>query len=122
QKENILSFTEVMIGLGESTNLTSDAASMMLAQFANVTQMDQGDFERLGSTIVDLGNNGASTEADIVALMQRLAGAGNQVGMTEADIAGFAAALANVGISAEAGGTAMSRVMLNMQAAVLGGG
>lgn len=116
--ENILEFTRVMIDLGEATNLSADQAASALAQFANITQMSQKDFDKLGSTIVALGNNLATTEADIVSMGQRLAGAGAQIGLTEAEIMSFAAALSSVGIEAEAGGSAFSKVMVNMQLAV----
>jgi hypothetical protein len=39
--------------------------------------MDLGNIDRLGATIVDLGNNFATTEADIVNFASRIAGAGN---------------------------------------------
>ncbi len=52
----------------------------------------------------------------------RLAGAGNQVGLTEPQIMSFAAALSSVGIEAEAGGTAFSKVMTEMQRATTKGG
>ena len=48
----------------------------------------------------------------------RLAGAGKQIGLTEAQIMSFAGALSSVGIEAEAGGSAFSKVMINMQLAV----
>lgn len=120
--ENILEFTEVMIGLGESTNLTADQAATALARFANITQMPQENFDRLGSVIVDLGNNLATTEAEITEMGLRLAGAGNIIGLSEAEILGVAGALSSVGIAAEAGGTAMSRTMKTMMVAVMEGG
>lgn len=118
QTENILGFTRTIIDLGNATNLVGEEGASSLAKFANITQMSQKNFDRLGSTIVALGNNSATTEADIVAMAMRLAGAGHQVKMTEAQILGLAASLSSVGIEAEAGGSAFSKVMINMQLAV----
>lgn len=122
QTDAVLDFTRVMIDLGETTNLTADVAAESLAQLANIVQMSADDYDNLGSAIVDLGNKGASTEADIVAMAQRIAGAGKQVGLTTPQILGVASALANVGIEAEAGGTAISRTFIEMASAAEIGG
>ena len=76
------------------------------------------DFDRLGSTVVDLGNNFATTEAEIVAMALRLAGAGDLIGLTEAQILGICHALTSVGVNAEAGGTAFSRIFTDIDKAV----
>ncbi|MGG5359334.1 hypothetical protein IGI57_000278 [Enterococcus sp. DIV0213j] len=47
----------------------------------------------------------------------RLAGAGSQIGLSQGDILGLSAALSSVGIEAEMGGSAISKVMVNMQVA-----
>ena len=122
QTDNILGFTRTIIDLGNATNLVGEEGASQLAKFANITQMSQKNFDRLGSTIVALGNNLATTEAGIVSMAMRLAGAGKQVGMTESDIMSFAAALSSVGIEAEAGGSAFSKVMLNIQSEIQTGG
>lgn len=80
--------------------------------------MSAKDYDKLGSTIVALGNNFATTEADIVAMAQNLASAGTQVGMTQSDIMALATALSSVGLEAQAGGTAFSKALINMQLAV----
>lgn len=118
QTDNVVSFTKTMIDLGESTNMSAETAATSLARFANITQMSQKDFNKLGSVIVDLGNNLATTESEITEMGLRLAGAGKQIGMSQGDILGFAAALSSVGIEAEAGGSAFSKVMVQMQLAV----
>lgn len=120
--ENILSFSRAMIDLGNATNLTSDEAATQLAKFANIMGMSQDKFSQLGSAIVDLGNNYATTEADIVSMAMRLAGAGKQVGFSEGEVLGLATALSSVGIEAEMGGSAISKAMVKMQnAAEIGG-
>ena len=122
QTPNVLSFTRTIADLGVSTNLSGEQAASSLAKFANITQMSQQDFDKMGSTIVALGNNFATTESDIVNMSMRLAGAGTQIGLSEAEILSFATALSSVGIEAEAGGSAFSKVMINMQLAVETGG
>lgn len=118
EAENVTSFTRTMIDMGESTNLSAESAASSLARLANITNMSQDDFDRLGSAIVGLGNNFATTEAEITDMALRLAGTGNQIGMTEADILALATAMSSVGIRAEAGGTAMSTVLKKIQNAV----
>lgn len=117
-KEHILDFSETIANLGVATNMTTDEAASELAKFANITQMSMKDIDKLGSVIVDLGNNTAATESDIVAMGMRLAGAGSQIGLTEAQIMSFSAALSSVGIEADAGGSAFSKVMVDIQLAV----
>ncbi len=118
QTDNVLNFTKTMIDMGNSTNLSADEAATSLARFANITGMSQKDFDKLGSSIVDLGNNFATTEVEIVEMSLRLAGAGAQVGMSEGQILGLATALSSVGIEAEMGGSALSKTMVKMQSAV----
>lgn len=117
----ILGFTRVMIDLGETTNLTSEQAATAFARIANVMGTAQSDFDRMGSTVVALGNNGASTEAEIVELANRLAAAGKIAGLTESNVFAFAETLASVGVEAEAGGTALSKVFTSVRDAVIDG-
>ena len=120
--EDILSFTRVMIDLGESTNLSADEAASALAKFANVTKMSASNYSNLGSVIVALGNNFATTESDIVGMATRLAASGELAGLSQAQIMALATAMSSVGIEAEAGGSAMSKLLKQIQLATELGG
>lgn len=104
-------FGRVVSGLDIATNMDAETAGTELAQFANITKMAHSEISNYGSAIVGLGNNMATTEADISSMAMRLAAAGTQVGMSQADILGLAAALSSMGVEAEAGGTAISTIM-----------
>ena len=112
-----------MIDLGNSCeDLNADEAATSIAKFANVMGTNQSLFQNIGSTIVDLGNNFATTEKPIMEMAQRLAGAGKQVDLTEAQVLCFAAALFSVGIEAQMGGTAFSKALIKMEVASATGG
>lgn len=118
----LMGFTRTMIDLGNSTDIVASDAASTLAKFANITDMDQSQFQQLGSALVDLGNNYAATESQILEMSLRLAAAGHQVGMTEAQILGFATALSAVGIEAQMGGSAFSKALVKMEVASAVGG
>lgn len=121
EKKNIVDFTKTMLQMGTSTNLSANDAATQLARLANITGMSQKEFSNLGSSIVKLGNNLATTEAEIVSMSLRIAGAGRQIGLAQSDILALAGALSSVGLEAEAGGTAMSRLMIEMEKSVKSG-
>ena len=122
KKEDILKFSKTMVDLGVTTNLTATEAATSLARFSNIMGTSADNVDRLGSTIVHLGNNTATTEREIVEMGMRLAGAGKQVGLTEAQVLGLAAAMSSVGIEAEMGGNAMGKLLVQMKLATTQGG
>ena len=118
----IVEFTRVVAALGVSSNLAGEEGATMMARFANITKLPQDQFQNLASAIVHLGNNGASTEKEIMEMGLRLAGAGNTAGLSQGQILGLANALSSVGLEAEAGGSAFSRVIIDMASSVANGG
>ena len=121
-REDVVAFTKTMIDLSETTNLTADEAATAIAQFMNVMGTAGDDVDNLGAALVALGKDGASTEAEIISMAQRISGAGKLVGASEADVLALANALASVGIQAELGGGVTSRVLQRMYADVMDGG
>lgn len=122
KRQDVAEFTRVMVAMGVSTNLTADEAATSMARFSNIMGTPISEVQRLGSAIVALGNDGASTEAEILEMGLRIAGAGRLVGLTEANVLALANAMSSMGINAEAGGTAISTVMTKIDNAVDQGG
>ena len=126
KRDDIVGFTSTMVDLGETTNLTADEAATAIAQISNVmgTMDREGSegVERFGATLVELGNNGASTESEILDMAQRIAGAAKTVGASESDVLALSNTLASMGIRAEQGGGVATRVILKMRSAVDEGG
>ena len=118
--ESLKAFTETMVMLGDTTNLNAEEAAGALARFMNITGDAATDVSKIGSVIVDLGNNFATTEADIVSMATRLASAGTIAGLSSTDILALSTAMSSVGIQAEAGGTAMTQTLVAISKAVSG--
>jgi len=118
RKENLIGFTQTMADLGVATDMAGESAATTAAQFANITQMNQGNVDRWGSTIVSLGNNMATTESKIADMALRLAAAASQAGMAESEILAIAGTFSSLGMEAQAGGSAVSRIMTDITLAV----
>ena len=122
ETENILEFTETMAQMGTATNLAGEEGAKTLARFMNVTGTSQDQVKNLGSAIVELGNNFATSESEIASLAMRMGSTGSVVGISAQDILGYSTALSSLGMEAEAGGSAVSRIWMDMQSAVSSGG
>ena len=93
---------ETVATMAATTNLSSDQAATAFGQISNIMGTATEDFGLgSGSTIVDLGNKGQSTEQQIVEMALRIAPTANQVGLLEHQALGWSNAIASLGINAE---------------------
>ena len=119
--DELESFAKTVSGLDIATNMDFETAGKEMAQFANITQMSQDKFQNYGSTIVDLGNHLATTEKDISSMALRLAGVSSAANFSQAEILGMSGAMSSLGIKAEAGGSAMTRIIQDISKNVANG-
>lgn len=122
QVENISGFTEVMAMIGSATNLYGEAGAKTLARFMNVANVSQEEVQNLGSSVVDLGNHFATTEAEIADMAMEMGATGTAVGISAQDILAYSTTLSSLGTEAAAGGSAVSRIWMDIQSAVSKGG
>lgn len=106
---NVEAFTEVMAQLATTTDLTADNAATMLAQFSNITGVDE--YDRLGAVVASLGDSTATTASRVVEMSQGMAAAASIAGMSATDIMAIAAAVGSLGIESQAGATSMSTLI-----------
>lgn len=117
--DDIVKFTKSMVMFGDATNITAQEAVQDISQIYNVIGKG-GNFSSLDnllSTIVELGNNTATTEKDIVEMFRNVAAASSRVGMTEQQMAALAATLSSLGLD-KGGASAISKIMTNIDKAV----
>lgn len=121
-KDKIIDFTRTVAKIAVTTNLTEDAAATSFARIANVLQAPIDSVDQMASAVVDLGNNFATTESEILAFANRISSTGAVVGLTSADLFAIGTAFSSVGIEAESGGTAVQKALLEINNAVNEGG
>ena len=114
--DDILDFTKTMVMLGDAADSVSATdAAMSLSKLFAVVGEDNLNIMKAGSAITDLGNKLQTTEAQIIELATRMGATGALVDLSTPEILGISAALSVVGIEAEAGGTAISKLLKKIE-------
>ena len=62
-RDDLKDFTNAMVDLQNTSNLTAEAGAEMIAQYANVTGLKSDDYARFASTLSYLGSTTATNEA-----------------------------------------------------------
>lgn len=116
-------FATTVSNIEIATDLDAETASQQLGQLQGIlNDMTQDDFARYGDALVRLGNNNATLESRIQDVMLRIASMGTITGFTTPQLLAWATAVASTGQGCEAAGTAISKTMSDIEAAVGGGG
>lgn len=120
-KDDVMKFTETIARLADSTNIAGEEGALSLAKFMNVAGVAINDIDRVGAVIVKLGNNSKTTEADIMSMATRLSDLKLIAGFSADQILAWSAGMSSAGIEAEMGGTAMKKMVTQMERATLNG-
>ncbi len=103
-------------------HISGESGAQDVASFLNITEGGVQNIDRFGSSIVHLGNNFNATEDQIISMGNRMASAGHLAGFATPEILGMATAFTAVGIRAEAGGSAASKLIKQFQLSAEVGG
>ena len=118
EAENVSTFTEVIGKLSVATNMTGTQAATSLARFLNVTNESTESANKFASVMVELGNNVAAQESEIIQLAQNFGATGTVAGLSAEDILAYSAATRESGVAAAAGATALGKMFMNISNAV----
>lgn len=121
-EENLLKFTKTVAKLGVATDLTGEEAATSLTRILNVTGEGIETIDTFGAVIVELGNNFAATESEIVRMATEVSRSTAIFGVTSAQAAAMGTALKSVGVQAQVGGSAVGRAFRAIDEAVRNGG
>lgn len=113
-KKNILEFTKVISMIAITTNMTAEEAATAMAQITNVMGEPISNTMRLGAVMNELSNTTVATAADIADLTLRMGTQAKMLGLTSAETMAFSASIRDIGVSAEAGGTALGNIFIKM--------
>lgn len=103
---------------GESIDTTATALGRLDALLPDV----QGNYDALGSSILNVGINSVATEGQVISIATQLAGIGSQAGLTADELIGLSGALASVGIQPELARGTITRLFGQISRAVSVGG
>lgn len=121
--KNIIKFTETIARLGASVEgASTEEFAKQLSRIAALTGVPIQEIDRLTSSLIGLGNNVKANEAEISAIALRLSAATKQFNLSAQDVLGLSATFAELGISAELGGSASLRIFRSITNAAATGG
>ena len=121
--DELLSFTEHVARLSTAVaDITTETAALSLAKLSAVMGTSTSQIGAMASMLVHLGNNSRTTEGSILSMAMNVAGIKRSMQLTEPEVFALATTLSEVGISAEKGGTAITRAINDMDKAVELGG
>jgi len=119
--DNLTKFTKTIALIGVTTNIVGETGALQLARFLSILGESEDSIDRVGSVIVDLGNNFRTQEAEMLDLALNLASFGSQIGLTAGEVLAFSTAIKSAGGESQAASTAFQKVALKIKDAVITG-
>jgi len=121
-KDVVDEFTETVAKFSATTDVSIDSAATAFGRLDQLVDGVNGQFDKLGSSILKVGVNAVATESDIIAISAQIASVANIAGFSAAELVGFSSAMASVGTRPELARGTFTRLFTEIQQAVEAGG
>jgi len=118
----IAEFTKVTAQFAATTNVAADTAATAFGRLDALLPDVQGNYNALGSSILNVGVNSVATESEIISTTNQIAAAGAQAGFASKAIIGLAASYASLGVAPEAARGTTIRFFSTINRAITQGG
>lgn len=120
--KDISNFTKSVAEFSATTNVNVNDAATAFGRLDALLPDVKGNYEALGSSILNVGVNSVATESQIISVSSQIAASGHQAGLTAAQVIGLSASFASLGIAAESSRGTTLRVFGLINKAVATGG
>jgi len=117
-EESVASFTGTVAKFAATTDVSTEAAATAFGRLDRLVKGVDGQFEKLASSILAVGVNSVSTEAEVIAIASQLASIANIAGFSADELIGFSSALASVGTRPELARGTFTRLFSEINRAV----
>lgn len=107
--KNIEKFTITMAKLSRASDVAGEAGAKSIARILKVTGTGIDKVDRFSAALVDLGNNAAAGEQEILEVANRVAGQIGRFDVASDKVLGIATALKSLGKNAESAGSVIGR-------------
>lgn len=119
--DRIAAFTETTAKFTATTNVAAEQSATAFGRLDALLDDVNGNYEALGSSILNVGVNSVATETEIIATTNQITAASQQAGFAAKEIIGLAASFASLGVAPEAARGTIIRVFSTINTAVSSG-
>ena len=120
--DNILKFSETMVKLERSSDVAGEQGAKSIARLLSLTGEGVGVVDKFAASLVELGNNSAASEGEILKVATEVGKSTAAFNLTSSEILGMSAAMKSLGARPESAGTAIGKTFRSIESAVANGG
>lgn len=119
--QNILAFTEALAKLETASDIKGEEGGSEIARLLTLTDGGVQNIKAFGDEIVNLGNNFAATENEILSNATKIAQSTGVYKVGRQEVLAFATATKSVGVEAELVGSTMGRTLGTLEKVIRSG-
>ena len=115
--DNIMAFTDMFAKLEKATDIVGTTGAEEFGKFLVLFEVGSEAYERMGSAIVELGNNAGGTEAQILETSKRMAGTLKAAGIDAVDALALASSAITLGMEPDAAASSLEKLTTKLSTA-----